>query len=485
VSTQSRSGRSHSDFGWRGVGVLALLVAVAMLTSLMAPVPAVAINRNTVLARAQTWIDNPVPYSQSKWFGGYRTDCSGYVSMVWQLGYSTNTREMHSVSFKITTAQLKPGDAMLKAGSHVRMFYGWADDAHTSYFTYEQTGPNTKSNVKNLAADLADGYIPYRYNKITDSPATWNAALNPAFNVWANGTPAWWSKNFSGLGPNWQVRTDTIRSGKFALGLINPSPLQTTFAEAQLLHDPIESGKTYTLTTWASTTTNPTAVEMRLQAYNATNVKLAETTTKGDAWGIGAGALKPMTIVMPMPAGATNVTTSLRLTGSTSPAGASGGTAAFDDVTLEVSSPRPVYRFYNRRNGSHFYSATGSERDVVADTMTSTYTYEGVAYGVSTSAANSAPLYRFFNRKNGSHFYTASVAERDRVKSKLSGTYTFEGVAYNVSSTPVAGSASVYRFYNRRNGSHFYTISVAERDSVRSKLSGTYTYEGAGFYLAP
>jgi hypothetical protein len=39
------------------------------------------ITRAQILARAQTWVDAKVPYSQSAYRDGYRTDCSGYVSM--------------------------------------------------------------------------------------------------------------------------------------------------------------------------------------------------------------------------------------------------------------------------------------------------------------------------------------------------------------------------------------------------------------------
>lgn len=59
----------------------------------------------------------------------------------------------------------------------------------------------------------------------------------------------------------------------------------------------------------------------------------------------------------------------------------------------------------------------------------------------------------------------------------------FEGVAYKVSPGPVAGGTTVYRFYNRRAGTHFYTASDAERNTVMATLGGTYTYEGTAFYV--
>ncbi len=144
----------------------------------------------------------------------------------------------------------------------------------------------------------------------------------------------------------------------------------------------------------------------------------------------------------------------------------------------------PVYRFYNKSNGSHFYTASAAERDTVIAKWSATYQYEGPAYTIkTTNPANSSPLYRLYNRKNGSHFYTASCAERDMIVSKWGDTYTYEGVVYNVAASSAAACTPVYRFYNTRNGSHFFTVSAAERDTVISKLGATYSYEGVCFYI--
>src|SRR4051812_37995954 len=43
--------------------------------------PGPVISRAEIIARAQTWVAAQVPYSQDDYYGGYRTDCSGYVSM--------------------------------------------------------------------------------------------------------------------------------------------------------------------------------------------------------------------------------------------------------------------------------------------------------------------------------------------------------------------------------------------------------------------
>ncbi len=145
-----------------------------------------------------------------------------------------------------------------------------------------------------------------------------------------------------------------------------------------------------------------------------------------------------------------------------------------------------VYRFYNKKNGSHFYTASPAEKASVEANLSAIYRYEGVAYKVNNAnPVNSQPLYRFYNKKNGSHFYTANAAEKASVEANLSAIYRYEGIAYKVSTSPTPGSTTVYRFFNKKNGSHFYTADPAEKDNVAATLSSVYTLEGPGFYLAP
>ena len=115
------------------------------------------------------------------------------------------------------------------------------------------------------------------------------------------------------------------------------------------------------------------------------------------------------------------------------------GSGAYSlSYSVAAASPlKPVYRFYNLRNGSHFYTASLAEKNSVQANLSDTYHYEGPAYVVNTAnALNSSPLYRFYNKKNGSHFYTASLAEKNSVQANLSATYAYDGPAYNVCLTP-------------------------------------------------
>lgn len=120
-----------------------------------------------IIANADTWLYPPVWYSQSSYYNGYRQDCSGYVSMAWQLGTSATTWSIPNYSFEISKDDLSPGDILLNIDEHVLIFNGWANDARTQYWAYEQTPPQTIYHV--VAYPYWEGYgvyVPYRFNGV-------------------------------------------------------------------------------------------------------------------------------------------------------------------------------------------------------------------------------------------------------------------------------------------------------------------------------
>ena len=95
------------------------------------------ITRSTIIARGQSWVDQHVPYNQGK-HDGYRTDCSGFVSMCWELarpGLTTFT--MHTVAHNIEKGALAPGDAMNCDSRHIVLFAGWTDGSQSKYVAME------------------------------------------------------------------------------------------------------------------------------------------------------------------------------------------------------------------------------------------------------------------------------------------------------------------------------------------------------------
>ncbi|MGW6916532.1 peptidoglycan-binding protein [Kitasatospora sp. NPDC054939] len=143
--------------------------------------------RALIIERAQSWIDQKVPYSMGRhWSDGYRQDCSGFVSMAWGLGSSQTTWTLPDYADRITKADLQPGDILLhnnpaspQSGSHVTIFGGWTDSGRTRYLAYEQTSPGaTKRATPYAYWKNSASYVPYRYRGL--APATGGASSDGA-----------------------------------------------------------------------------------------------------------------------------------------------------------------------------------------------------------------------------------------------------------------------------------------------------------------
>jgi hypothetical protein len=88
--------------------------------------PGPRITREQIIERARSWLRPSVPYSQSEFhsnkYGTYRTDCSGYVSMVWGLAGKPENRHggldtvgLAGISVVIARHELLAGDVLLIA----------------------------------------------------------------------------------------------------------------------------------------------------------------------------------------------------------------------------------------------------------------------------------------------------------------------------------------------------------------------------------
>ncbi|MFJ2441268.1 peptidoglycan-binding protein [Streptomyces sp. NPDC087658] len=133
--------------------------------------------RAEIIGRAMLWVDAKVSYSMEKfWSDGYRQDCSGYVSMAWNLAGNEWTGSLDQYGVRIEREELQPGDMLLfhnpadpNKGSHVTLFGGWTDSTHTYYTAYEQTKPYTRTQATPMAYwNNSSRYVAYRYRGLTD-----------------------------------------------------------------------------------------------------------------------------------------------------------------------------------------------------------------------------------------------------------------------------------------------------------------------------
>jgi hypothetical protein len=93
-------------------------------------------------------------------------DCSGFVSVVWQLSRKYDTGGLPSISKKLkSTSALLPGDVMNKARSHVVLFSSFGSNG---IYDYESTTYNSNDRVIYMFSTWArlSGYSPLRYNNV-------------------------------------------------------------------------------------------------------------------------------------------------------------------------------------------------------------------------------------------------------------------------------------------------------------------------------
>lgn len=194
----------------------AVIVACVVLATL--PVSAFSITRDQAIVRGTVWVNykrtDPnthktvygVPYSQSKYAlesgapvptstptpsqAGYRTDCSGFASLCWNLRdskgkpYSATTSIFganKSSVFKlasITKDQLEPGDMLLASSvwgatsPHAIIFAGWADGARTQFWALEQTTTsNHDGTILRVRPYGQPYYRPFRNTMLDDAYA--------------------------------------------------------------------------------------------------------------------------------------------------------------------------------------------------------------------------------------------------------------------------------------------------------------------------
>ena len=125
--------------------------------------------RSKIIACAQTWADEQIPYCQCNgpaeccgtcpYCGTFRCDCSGYVSYCLGLSYGYTTDTLPEVTHQISQSELLPGDIMLCQGDHVVFFAGWTDSSQTNYVCYQEPGCHTTGPHYAF-----ESVVPYPFN---------------------------------------------------------------------------------------------------------------------------------------------------------------------------------------------------------------------------------------------------------------------------------------------------------------------------------
>ncbi|NTW27975.1 MAG: S8 family serine peptidase [Coriobacteriia bacterium] len=106
------------------------------------------------------------------------------------------------------------------------------------------------------------------------------------------------------------------------------------------------------------------------------------------------------------------------------------------------------------------------------------------AYRALVSPPTLVSVYRSYNMNTGTHFYTASEDEKNTVLANYSSVYRLEGAAYSINSSNAANNVPLYRFYNMQTGTHFYTSSEDEKNSALANYPTVFRLEGVAYYVS-
>ncbi|MHB8418492.1 MAG: GH25 family lysozyme [Myxococcales bacterium] len=171
----------------------------------------------TFLDRAFAWVGR-VWYSQSSYTDGYRQDCSGFVSYVWNIGTSDTTYSLaggpwnNDLSTRISWSQLTPGDAInfpgdWQAGTgHVELWGGWLNRQHTEYCAIEEFDYGYTASIRphsiyeywaeaGAYADVDKIFLPIRKKGYDPTTTTCETLATPVDQIENNGglTAATWA----------------------------------------------------------------------------------------------------------------------------------------------------------------------------------------------------------------------------------------------------------------------------------------------------
>ncbi|MDT7953255.1 MAG: C2 family cysteine protease, partial [Acetobacteraceae bacterium] len=141
-----------------------------------------------------------------------------------------------------------------------------------------------------------------------------------------------------------------------------------------------------------------------------------------------------------------------------------------------------VYRFFDTIHGTQFLTGSVNEANsAIANRPDLTYEGIGLA-GIAAGAndPNAVPVYRFFDTRNGTHFFTANHAEEASLAATRS-DLVLESTSFYEHATQQAGDTAVYRFFNSNDGTHFFTQSSSERASIAATRPDM-AFEGVAFY---
>lgn len=164
-----------------------------------------------------------------------------------------------------------------------------------------------------------------------------------------------------------------------------------------------------------------------------------------------------------------------------------GGSTTAPAVANTTNTVGAVYRFFDNKFGTHFFTSDVGERNTVVATRSADLIPETNGFGdVTQNSTSAVAVYRFFDKNFGTHFFTANSGERDTIINTRSDlTYEANSTFYEHSAQQ-AGDTAVYRLFDTKTGTQFLTGDTNEYNGLTTAGSSTFRAdlrsEGVAFY---
>ena len=132
----------------------------------------------------------------------------------------------------------------------------------------------------------------------------------------------------------------------------------------------------------------------------------------------------------------------------------------------------PIYRLYNKRTGVNIYTRGYKDTTKVLAKWSDFEFTDGIpAFCANLKPKEGlTPIYRLYNRRTGVHLYVRGDQDKNKVLNKWHDFEFTDGEpAFWASLTQKPGLTPIYRLYNRRTGTHLYTIGQQDKDKILNK----------------
>ena len=128
------------------------------------------------------------------------------------------------------------------------------------------------------------------------------------------------------------------------------------------------------------------------------------------------------------------------------------------------------------------YTIDTNERDRFLGLPGRTWVDEGTAWHAfaDNSIPGLSPVHRFYSPTRKAYFYTILASETQHLIEDYTEQWQYQGKAFYAfpDGQQPPGTSPVYRFWSVNLGYHLFTIDEAEKNTLRTRYSNVWTYEG-------